>query len=180
MATTNTIAATRTRTRITELKVQFGIALRRLSDMSVPAIDRLLRGLDERWIAEVLLYAVDATGAARGCFVLKVDWATHVAELCAGRAYVDVDERVVIDQALPEVHYPLEFFQTYAREKVLAVRVFVHFTPEVNRDPNALAHARRELGLVPGTAPRWAGQPEERWRTPAELPELRIGYQFLP
>jgi len=166
-ARTATYTATYTRVELIKLQVQ------RVLARSIPDqrgyINKLLRGIDKRYISEISVYGLDRDEMCRAELFIEIDWKRNALHISAGREKVQVDSRWQEGIAV-EVDLTLQKFEEVTRELGLHKIVYCRYGPGVNREK-----ANRELGLQPADPVRWkSGFVGTKMSIP-ELDEFSIG-----
>src|ERR1043166_9487608 len=85
-----TYTGTQTFTRINLLKFQVRSVLRRLTDISPEALERLVDGLEKRLVRSFMVYAFDSSKLCRAEIKLDRDWDEHEAQLAIGRTTISI------------------------------------------------------------------------------------------
>lgn len=175
MANTVTYAKTKTFTRIGAIKRQFRTLLRRATSISLETLEKLEKGLDDPWIAEVSVYGLDKQKLCRAQLILKIDWNEYKLQIDAGRATVAVDEKKWVDETAIEVDECIRLFNDFVEEKSLITEWVVVFAASVRADDTKLKEVRNTLGLQPREPFKWAKKGQGWLDKISELPELRVG-----
>lgn len=159
-----TKTTTFTLTRIDLLVSQVRIAMRR-TGLPAATIQKVVRGVQEKWIEKITICAEDGKGLIWCQLVLHIDWARHELHLVAGRTTVTYDDRWTEGTAI-ELDEALNLYNQYVRSQGNRLRphLYVYYLRSVGRD-----QANRQLGFTPAAPKKWAG---ERGGTRMMIPEL--------
>lgn len=172
MAVVRTRTATKTFTRVSLMKMQIDRVLTR-SRVSSDYIRRILRGVDNRWIAEISVYAIDGAEACWCELFMRIDWSRNEIHVADGRDAVTIDSRWTDDIAV-EVEKALGLFEDYANDHDLRILVHTRYRSEVDREA-----ANRTLGFVNAEPVRWAGGMVGSAMTVPELDEFTVGINII-
>jgi hypothetical protein len=166
MASTFTQTATKTFTRLELIKTQVRIALRRTTNISIETLQNTFdRGLDNRWIAKIIICGVDSKNYCRAQLILEIDWDKYDLQLARGKATIAIDGRWKDDSAI-ELDEIVALFNKCVSEYSLTTKL-------QTRHPKGLSdEVYRKLGLVDAEPITW----QRGWSSQIpELPELRVG-----
>lgn len=168
MTTTSTHTATRTFTRVELLKTQVRIALRRTTRISPETLAVTFdRGVDMRWISDIIIYAVDDRNRCRAQLLLEFDWDEYDLQLSRGKATVVIDGSKWQNDTAIELDEVLSLFNKYVTSYSLRTKWQVHKAGNLSYQDWL-----RELHLVQAEEVKW----QNGWSSPIpELPELRVG-----
>src|SRR4051794_33235932 len=100
MAQTYTASVTRTFTRVELLKTQIRIALLRTTRIPRGTLDRVMLGIENKWIKRINIYALNQDNLCHARLVIEVDWTRYDEEIAKGRTTVVVDDRWSDDAAI--------------------------------------------------------------------------------
>jgi hypothetical protein len=149
MASTRSI--TKAYARIDLLKLQFSVALKRTTDLSDAAVERLLKGIENQWINRIEIYGVDSADKAWCQLRIIIDWRRHQIHIAAGRTVVSPYKGWPDDLAF-ELSDTIEVFMEYVRQYGLET-TWITGHPRLGERRAAIF---AELGLVDRDAPAWA------------------------
>lgn len=172
MATyTRTKTQTFTYARLSLIKSQAKIALRRsLNYISEETLKTVFeQGLDKKYIKQIDIYGVDEYGMCRAQLKLIIDWTRHQIHIKEGREMLKVEERW-LNEACIEVDEMSSLFREFVEDQDLDT--IWQFTWADGID---IERARRELGTIPATAPRWRGNPEGFGTSIRPIDEMYVG-----
>lgn len=154
MALTSTHTFTVSVPRLTLLRLQVAVALRRGTGIDEAGLASIRLGLDERWIGHVLLHGFDAGGACRAELALDIDWDRYELAMRRGHSMVEIDESWR-DRVAPEVDEAVAEFVDFCRSRSLRREWRVAYSSRVT---SALrADVDRRLGFRPAPAITWGG-----------------------
>jgi hypothetical protein len=174
MAMTSTLSKTKTYARIDLLKLQVSIALRRTTNLSDVALERLLKGVQNQWINRIDIYGVDSTEEARCQLRVLIDWQRHEVHIAAGRTTVSPHQGWPDDLAF-ELGDSIELFMEYVRAHRLTTTWFTGH-PDLGERRAAIF---AELGLVDADTPSWAGGKVNVTFNVPELDEMTVALYLL-
>jgi hypothetical protein len=172
MAVTRTQTATKTFTRVSLIKMQVDRVMTR-AGLSAGSAEKILHGIEKRWIAHVFLYGLDGAGLCHCELFMRIDWQRNQIHIAAGRDQVTIDSRWRDDVAV-EVEKAMMLFEEYVAEKQLKVVVHTRYGVGVDRQL-----ANRELGFVNATDVKWAGGTVGSSMTVPEVDEFTVGINLL-
>ena len=172
MAFTFTSTSTFTRTELIEVQVR--AALRRTTDISAETLDRLMGGIENRWVEKFLVYGFDSRSICRAELELQIDWGEYGAQISAGRTKVTIDQRWADNTAI-EVDEVIHMFNRCVKGESLRTEWRVFFTPDVYRNEALLRRVQEALGVRTAPPVTWAGQRIGKILGIEELPEVKIG-----
>lgn len=172
MAVTKTRTQTKTFTRISLMKLQVDRILTR-SRVGQSTIEKILDGIDRKWIAEVSLYGLDDDGKCWSEMYVKIDWDRNRIHVSAGRDSVAIDDRWRDDVAI-EVEKVMELFEEYAEAQDLRIKCHTRYASGVDRDK-----ANEVLGMKSVSKVKWAGGSEGSAMTVPEIDEFTVGIKLV-
>jgi hypothetical protein len=169
MATTRTNTRTFTFTRIELIKMQISIALRRTTIIPEDKLDKLLIGIENKWVEEFSVYAFDNENLCKAQLVLKIDWEKHTTELNIGNTEVTIDKKWESNTSI-ELDESIKLFNSYVKSEALWTEWRIQYTLKVKSNSQLLNSVREVLGTQPSQPIRWGGDKDG---TEFEIPELR-------
>ena len=172
MAITRTRTATKTFTRVTLIKLQVDRILSRC-DVDGDTIMKILMGIEEKWIQDIHVYALDGATKCWAELHVKIDWDRNQLHVTAGREQVTIDTRWRDDIAI-EVEKTLALFEEYCQDKSLRFEVHTRYRRGVDRDS-----VNTRLGFVTAIPVQWAGKSFGSAMTVPEVDEFTIGINLV-
>jgi hypothetical protein len=174
----STYTLTRTMTRTQAVTNEFNMFLR-YSGLAARYRDRILAGVEERWLSHVGVFLLSDRGQRILEAEISVDWAQH-AEFASLSPTIRTDLPGWEDGASPEIIVIGQQFGREAQAMGRDVHCWVRFTAEIRRNPNRHQSLCDEVGvLYQSTVPKWESDPEERSYTVVDLNEMRTAYRHV-
>lgn len=171
MASTYTSA--KTFPRLALLKIQFETALRRLGQ-SEETINFYKKLIDKNWLKKTSFYALDNDNYCLAQLDLTIDWDEHGRQIFAGKTTVAIGKGWENNTA-PELITVIKYFNEFVSENHLTIKRQFTYKNDVNAEK-----ANQELGLDFGEEIQWKqGNRQKYSETIRELPELKVGLQFI-
>lgn len=133
-------------------------------------------GIDEKWLSEVRVYALDSNNQCVGQLTLKIDWDIHKQKMI-------MQEKVHLNNnkpwrgenkdISPGVSVVVSEFNKTVENEGLKTIWHLFYAPGV--DGEAM---NRQLGLHWAKTPQWKTSPQGEKHALTKLPELTIGYYY--
>jgi hypothetical protein len=178
MAVTAARTSTKTYPRLTLVCTQVRRILRRTTEISDEALDRITHGVRERWIKEISIHGFDESSMCRASVEFAIDWSEYDRQLSLGRATIVVEERKWPEDTAIEVDECIRAFNDCVTEQGLSPKWRVAYADGVYSDSNLLARVRESLGLKPAEPIKWGGRIVGEPFSIRELPETKVGHYF--
>lgn len=170
---TTTVTGTKTFQRLELIITQYRVALRRLR-IPMDDITRIERGLRNRWISEIKVYAMDSSKLCRGMLVLAVDWDEYDRQIARGKATVTIDERWTDSLAI-ELDEALKLFSEFVSTYSLTTIWQLSHPRSVTSNPAKKQEVMRNLNLVDADTVKWAPKSAGSRSKIPELSEFSVG-----
>jgi hypothetical protein len=156
-----TYTHTSTWTRTEAVQDQF-IMFLQYAAISDDQIERIVRGVQNKWLEAVGVYLVNGDGKRFLEIEIQVDWALH-SDLIAVTPTITTDLPGWKERTAPEVRVLGHRFGVRARELGKPTRFWVRFVKDVRDDPTRYKELCGEVGVCYGTsAPEWSTPPGEK------------------
>jgi len=180
MATSYTKTISQTYTRMGLLKMQIRVALKLTTSISDETLNRLMVGVENKWINKFHVYALDAKGLCRGQFTLEIDWDEHSLQIARGNATIAIDEQKWVNGAAVEVIEAANLFNEFVTAYSLRTDWQTLHPPSITANENTFGHVLEQLGLRLADPIKWAPGPEAQTTLKNRiLSELRVGLRLL-
>jgi hypothetical protein len=171
MAITRTATSTQTYTRTVLIKLQVDRVLSRVN-LASSHIAKILQGIDNKWIAEVSVYGMNAQGYCSAELFMKMDWERNQFHVSVGKESLSVDNSWTGGISL-EVEKTLGLFLEFVQSESLTALVHTRYAPGVDREA-----ANRALGFVTASPVQWSGGFVGTAMTIPELDEFTVGLRL--
>ena len=175
MAKTVTYSKTTTWTRIEAIKIQVNIALRHTTDLSIDLIEEsILKGIENKWISKVHVYALDSENLCRAQLSMEIDWDKHDLQIAKGKTTVVITEdgRTWIDNTAIELSEAISLFKDYVTQHSLQTKCHTFYAPRVNRE-----EANLTLRMVNAEPIKWKDKANQLFDFDLlAIKELRVGF----
>lgn len=168
MPITRTATYTATYTRLALIELQISRILGR-AGASRSYQDSILKGVRNKWIAEISLYGMKYSGLCSAELYVRIDWQRNTLHISAGKDSISLDPSWH-DGVSVEVEKTLALFVEFVSSEHLNVIIRTRYAPGVDR-----AYANRILGFESAEPVRWASGSIGTAMTIPELDEFTIG-----
>jgi hypothetical protein len=175
MAYTHSVASTYARIEL--LISQVRSMLRRTTSIDLDTLELLVKGVENKWIREFSVYALDKSDLCHGELKFSIDWNEHAAQLSIARAKVTIDSKWIDNTAI-EVDEAIRAFNRFVSAKSLRTEWRLSYEPAIYSNSTRLNSVREALGLCAAETMKWAGKRQGRVMSIDELPEGRVGLYF--
>jgi hypothetical protein len=154
------------------LTVQVRNLLSRTIVISQNTLEKIDKGLRNRWIETVSVYGLDGQTRCHVGLELTIDWHTYSLQVVLWGETVSVNKTVFTEDNLaPEVQNAIVVFNQAAIEERLTTEWRVSYAPGVD-----VERIRRELGFGPCPPLTWAGKIKKQAFPVKEFPELTVTF----
>lgn len=171
-----TVTSTSTFARLLLLKMQIRTVLRRTTAISEHTLDKLMVGVENRWIEKVMIYGFGTDRLCRAELVLKIDWEEHNVQLALGKVEVTVDQQKWLSNTAIEVDECVRAFRGFVEKYKLKTDWRITLVNEVLGNERKLRDVRKKLGTSKADSLKWAGKRLGEIVEISELPELQAGF----
>lgn len=167
---TKTITVTKTRMQFIQLQVR--IALRRsMTNIQEDTLKRVFdQGLAKKYIKQIDIYGIDISGLCRAHLKIQIDWYRHQVCIREGRDFITAPEKWMQTGAI-EIDEMTRLFREFIDDQMLTTTWQIWFSDGIDYE-----RARRELGTVPTTPPKWISKPEGLASSVSLADEMNIGF----
>jgi hypothetical protein len=175
MAAVQTLTSTRTFTRTALIKTQFRFLIAETINPSQEYMKKFIDdGIDEKWLGEVMVYAIDSTNKCLGQINLQIDWDKHKQEMV-------VNEKVVLHKPWSGknndisngVSAIVSTFMDFAESNELRLIWHYRYAPGVDS-----AAMNKKLGTKDAQLPQWKESPGGGNYALSKLRELAVGAYY--
>jgi hypothetical protein len=161
--------------RLSAIKIQIGVALRRGADISERSLEKVKRGIDERWIEWVFVHGFDGESRCRAEAALHIDWHRYQVSIDLGHMDINISESWR-DNVAPEVQESIAEFVLFCKANSLRREWRVQYSALGNSMSD---HVDRELGFSTAEPLDWAGEPVPFEFRIREIDELTGWVKFV-
>jgi hypothetical protein len=168
MTITRTATYTATYTRQAIIELQVSRILARVN-AARSTQDAIIRGVTNKWIAEISLYGMNGSSRCAAELFVKIDWQRNAIHMAAGKHSISLDSSWQSGVSV-EVEKTLALFLEFVASEHLSVKIYTRYAPGVDR-----AHANRVLGFITAQPVTWVGGSIGTAMTIPELDEFTIG-----
>jgi hypothetical protein len=168
MPITRTATYTATYTRLVLIELQISRILGRVR-AAKSTQDSILKGVRNKWIGEIFLYGMNASGLCSAELYVRIDWERNKMHMAAGKDSIFLDPSWQGGVSL-EVERTLALFLEFISSERLNVSIQTRYAPRVDR-----AYANRVLGYKNANPVKWVGGAVGTAMTIPELDEFTIG-----
>ncbi|MFI8592679.1 hypothetical protein [Dietzia maris] len=160
--------------RLSAIKFQVGVALKRGANIGDRSLENIKRGLEERWIEWVYLYGLNEDGKCCAQAALHIDWNRHQLEISLGNVNITPSSSWR-DNAAPEVQESIGEFVDFCALHSLQRTWRVEYSDLGNRKE---AYVDRELGFSDAKPIQWHGEPYQLEFRIREIDEMSGWVKF--
>jgi hypothetical protein len=176
MATT--VTATSTFIRLELIKLQFGIALERTTDITKETLERFFLGIDRQWVRKLTISGLTEEKLCRAQLSLEIDWNEYELQMALERTTVALDEKCV-DNTTLELSQALRLFNEFVNLHQLTTIWHFQYIPQIYDNAELLATALETMNMVTASPVQWIDTYQEVQMTLYELPEISIGLSVV-
>jgi hypothetical protein len=160
----------RTAKRAYLLQWQARNMVRRTTVIEDDSLERIGRGITNRWFSEVSVYGFDDTNRCHCGIELEINWLRYTIEVAVWGEEVRINQTVwASEEVAPEVVNGIEVFTQIVNSEALRTEWQCRVTQGVD-----VEMVCRELRMQRAPAITWAGKVSTQSAKVAEMPELTV------
>ena len=171
----STVSNTLTFTRLQILKSQISITLNRTTIIDPETLKSVIKGIENKWIEIIKVYALDSNKLCIGELILNIDWDKYNQELSKGNATVVFKDNIYKEDTILEIDQVVILFNEFVKHNNCNTYFVLKYPADLDS-----VYINGQLGFTFVDPPIWKSTTTIGQGIQIdEMPELKIGFRLI-